>query len=576
MINSSCIKVFTYEVLVNESKSSLYSFNKIKVLSNQNSKNAIKSKEFTEFSHNISKLLFSNNIIKNTKNNNSTIISLLQKKNYMHLLLLYKVYYTYSARIPLTKFDDNLYRELKEYIYIDLPYLLYSSKNILKEYYIKRNLNIQNLQNDDEIIIKINAENNSKIILMGDQHGSFHSFFRIIIRLIVKGILDENYKLHPDYKIIFLGDIVDRGNYGVEIMYIILRLFIANNNSNELNVILNRGNHEEYTIFQRNGFFNEFKHKVYTKYNNTIHLISFFTYCPSAIILKHNNTKYWLCHGGFPINVLSFDKLDLNNNNITAYIHSKNELYQNSQIRWNDFTNTPNNIDSLRGPNFYEIGTNTLNSFLQRYHINFIIRGHTDNDSNAMLLINKNIISKVSNIKNIKNRWYHINNKRNISLMSSQNNLIKYRSLNKKAENEIAILYPNNFNINTSLYPVLTISNCCDNSRKLYNDSYIIIETIQTPQLLEAQVSNRTPGVSHEIQSPVAPLSRQALQGSAGVLRKSPSEIMGKIPIYGEFSTSTPHIDRQLLAIPSAKIAPIRNINQKTVPSRKTIRLNPK
>ena len=302
---------------------------------------------------------------------------------------------------------------------------------------------------------------------MGDQHGSFHSFFRLIIRLIINGIMDENYKLVDNYKIIFLGDILDRGNYGLEIMYIILKLIIVNNNEDKLNVIINRGNHEEENTFMRYGFYLE----IFKKINNFDKIINkfilFFKYCPSAIILDHNNIKYWLCHGGFYHNIDIMP--DFNDNN-TIYIIKEGKT---SEIRWNDFTNNENDSNSTRGYNIYNIGTTTLYNFLNKYNINFIIRGHSDSESNAMLLTNKN---KINQNKLNNSIWYYINDKKHIKLLPSKSDLISYSSKNKKTENEIAIINPINFNSEKELYPILTISNNCDIERNLYNDSYVVIE----------------------------------------------------------------------------------------------------
>jgi hypothetical protein len=531
MSNFSCIKVFTYEVLVNKSYLSLYSFKKFKKES-QKTNNPIKSKEFSFFSKTNKNYLFSKNIL---VNNNSTkypfflknipdaITNSLQEQSLTEfegntnieslsststnsrntllvnkLLLLYEEYYTYSARKNIDTFiskkPNNLYSRLKSNIYNEFPKLLLDSTQIMIKY-LNNKIEItgptrkifNNLNDDDEIIIKINYNNdNAKIIVMGDQHGSFHSFFRIIIRLMLDGIISENYKLHPDYKIIFLGDIIDRGNYGVEIMYIILKLFTANNNENELNVILNRGNHEEFNTFKRYGFLKEFKRKIFNYSNNNKKkenkinsLLNFYKYCSSAIILTQNDTKYWLCHGGFPLTLTpsSGEILNLNNGN-NVYINNNMQLGEKgekvSEIRWNDFTNRKKYSNSPRGQHIYNIGTNILNSFLQTYHINFIIRGHTDNENNAMIL-------RRGSIKNIQ--WHYINKKSNKKLLG-KSNLIKYSRLNKSTK-EIATIYPQNFNtdikdkkgeLDVPLYPVLTISNCCDIDRDLYNDSYIIIE----------------------------------------------------------------------------------------------------
>jgi hypothetical protein len=74
---------------------------------------------------------------------------------------------------------------------------------ILKEYFnkysINKNIKDSNIVENSEIIYTLNENEDCNIILMGDNHGSFHSFFRIILRLYIKGIIKTNYILKENY-----------------------------------------------------------------------------------------------------------------------------------------------------------------------------------------------------------------------------------------------------------------------------------------------------------------------------------------------------------------------------------------
>ena len=260
-----------------------------------------------------------------------------------------------------------------------------------------------------------------------------------------------------------------------------------NNTEQNLNVILIRGNHEESDTSERYGFYNECL-KKFNKDNTYNNFIDFFKYCPSAIILNHLDTRYWLCHGGFSIHFeKDYSKLKtIYNEKSTEIILIENKNI-NSSIRWADFTGNNNSSGSRRGAiKVYDIGNNDLKNFLSFLHIDFIIRGHNDNNSNAMLLKNK-----------IDNKqFFYINEKKNIKEYISKinknnkNNIIKYNTIFKnnneilpKSNRELAIIYPKKFNKNDikitnnlKLFPVLTISNNSDRDRSLYPDSYIIIE----------------------------------------------------------------------------------------------------
>jgi hypothetical protein len=52
-----------------------------------------------------------------------------------------------------------------------------------------------------------------------------------------------NYEVLDKYVLIFLGDILDRGTYGVDILYFMTKFI--NNQKNKNKFFLNRGNHEE-------------------------------------------------------------------------------------------------------------------------------------------------------------------------------------------------------------------------------------------------------------------------------------------------------------------------------------------
>lgn len=81
------------------------------------------------------------------------------------------------------------------------------------------------------------------VCIVGDIHGQFYD-----LRDILKygGDFESN-------KYLFMGDYVDRGNYGVEVLFSLLVLKIAKPNT----IFLMRGNHESAQMTQLNNFYNE-------------------------------------------------------------------------------------------------------------------------------------------------------------------------------------------------------------------------------------------------------------------------------------------------------------------------------
>ncbi|MEM7386008.1 MAG: metallophosphoesterase family protein, partial [Verrucomicrobiota bacterium] len=83
------------------------------------------------------------------------------------------------------------------------------------------------------------VDQGTDVLFHGDLHGDIHTLITEL-RFLQEAYLD-GFKLKvPDTRIIFLGDYVDRGNYGVEVIYTLLRLHRANPGR----AVLVRGNHE--------------------------------------------------------------------------------------------------------------------------------------------------------------------------------------------------------------------------------------------------------------------------------------------------------------------------------------------
>lgn len=135
----------------------------------------------------------------------------------------------------------------------DIKKIVFYEQNKLKDY-----------NNEGSYIFISKTIGNNKVIVFGDIHGSFHTFFRSMMRLYYCDILKENFKLKDGYNIIFCGDIIDRGGYSLEILAFIFKLIVENNNSGQLNIFLIRGNHEDKETYNGYGFPNEVYNKLYS------------------------------------------------------------------------------------------------------------------------------------------------------------------------------------------------------------------------------------------------------------------------------------------------------------------------
>ena len=112
---------------------------------------------------------------------------------------------------------------------------------------------------------KLVLPDNAEAIVMGDLHGDVLSLIKTLDDLNDRGYL-EGFKLRkPNYYFLFLGDYTDRGKYGVEVLYTLFRLKMANPDQ----VHFARGNHEDFTLAARYGFLDELKGKYGQEANIT-------------------------------------------------------------------------------------------------------------------------------------------------------------------------------------------------------------------------------------------------------------------------------------------------------------------
>ena len=271
---------------------------------------------------------------------------------------------------------------LLEKLYDDIPYAIDKQVALID--------NIAQNQKSYSNINKFSAKKDDKFIIIGDIHGSLSTLLLHILRWIELGYMDKNCKLINNYKIIFLGDIIDYSIFDYPTLLIVLELM----NINSSNVIYNSGNHENMNVNLSNQYkyqdkliprlklFDKFKDKI----SNSI--VDLFKNLHLAQLIKHpDHDRYvYLSHGGLPIN--KEGKLC----DITTNI----ELSQNEQtsILWGDFYNykelIPDNITRNEKDNsgINVQGTNVLEDCYKK-NIYLHIRGHYDITHDGIMILKK-------------------------------------------------------------------------------------------------------------------------------------------------------------------------------------------
>lgn len=215
---------------------------------------------------------------------------------------------------------------------------------------IKMLENVENIFSKEPMILHLS----SPVCVIGDLHGNLLDLLTIL----------KNFGLPPQNKYIFLGDLIDRGEFSIETVVYIYLLKIRY--PNEIFII--RGNHEQSSVCARFGF----KGEVRRKYN-TNHVyqsfVSAFDQTPLAALID----SHILCiHGGIGPNSQTLKDIA----SVERPLHSLQENSPAYDILWSDpcdtaeeFLNSPRGFGWLFGPKH-------LAKFMRRNKISLIVRGH--------------------------------------------------------------------------------------------------------------------------------------------------------------------------------------------------------
>lgn len=146
--------------------------------------------------------------------------------------------------------------------------------------------------------------NGAQVILLGDLHGDIHSLVTCIDHLRAKKLIDNDLALADNVYLVFLGDYVDRGFYGVEVLALMMSLY----SKNPERVISLRGNHEDELINKEYGFEQELIGKFGRDASDIIKLSLYPIYdlLPTVLLLGSQDgaSKYWYvecAHGSFEL-----------------------------------------------------------------------------------------------------------------------------------------------------------------------------------------------------------------------------------------------------------------------------------
>jgi len=191
------------------------------------------------------------------------------------------------------------------------------------------------------------------IIIVGDIHGNLDALNTIISQRNAE-------------KMLFLGDYIDRGIQGVEVLHTLFKLKIAEPD----NIFLLRGNHEDKHMNKHYGFLDEISRDC-----TAIELLQrTFEKMPIAAIV---NESLFCVHGGIP-GVCAIDTITKENS---------------FEYLWNDPMPYEGLHPSNRGFGIFNFGPDIVKEFLEMNKLNMIIRSHTAVSSGYAVLFGGLLIS---------------------------------------------------------------------------------------------------------------------------------------------------------------------------------------
>ena len=350
----------------------------------------------------------------NRKNNSFNIISNHLERNsqaYLSWELWNKV--KLNSPSEYNRKDDNIYQK-KEYQLFSMEDFMNSEWSFLdklleqyqdnfdsSKWYNNNKLTSDEFDNGDNYPVYVQRlkvdDPTAKFCIIGDIHSSLHSFISIMESIKKKGYFknEKDMILSDNRYIIFLGDILDRGPYNMEVLFLALAL----KNKNFNNVIIMDGNHEDHSLFENYDTVTEYEKQFENKEEVEDFLDSkinkILNRLCTCLYLEFNEKRYHLSHGAFDSYYAGFENgKDIPDN---EDFHLETDLYQflesdsdyclldknnsSTNYKWGDFNNEIDETKiSSRGSGIFEYSVSLTKEYLSRYKINNIFSGHQDRE----------------------------------------------------------------------------------------------------------------------------------------------------------------------------------------------------
>lgn len=236
----------------------------------------------------------------------------------------------------------------------------------------------KNIFQNEPTVLDIQKE----VIVVGDLHGHLMDLFRIL----------KKFGFPPKRSYLFLGDIVDRGEFSTETLMLILLLKVLHSD----HVYLIRGNHEFADVTECAGFTKELM-SIYDSLELKDTILNMFTYIPiGATIFK----KCFCVHGGIGPDFTDLSQLKQFRKPVEDSIGTLVET-----CVWSDpLPNGLGYLESNRGGG-YVFGDDVFAKFMRENSLDLFIRAHECVLEGVMPIFGKRFLTvfSASNYCNVAN-----------------------------------------------------------------------------------------------------------------------------------------------------------------------------
>ena len=256
------------------------------------------------------------------------------------------------------------------------------------------------------------------VTIIGDLHGQIFDLYQIL----------RHFDLPPKTKYLFLGDLVDRGPFSIQVISLVFTLKVLYPED----VYIIRGNHEFHRLSMTGGFFNEVV-ELYGNQNLFDKMNYVFNYLPLAATIG----PYLCIHAGLSPDFRSLSQIKDIKRPVSDY-----DSPILSGILWSDPSSEPTDFSaSRRGFGFY-FNYPPLQAFLNNNKLKAVIRGHECVDG-IKTMWNESLITVFS----ASNYCGVSNNKCGVLFIDDQFNmrgklLGPYRFINKRDTSDSPFEFP--------------------------------------------------------------------------------------------------------------------------------------